>query len=937
MPNPIPPDWMLTDMECVVPPTARGRVSRIDAWQIMDYETASFSGTLAMASPNAKVPPLRIPLPLTGRYDLCIGMHINMCDGIRLKLDADRCFDRLRYDHGATAECQGFQEVRWRTVELNGRETLTIAMDISELKQAERDQSRLNRALRLLSSSNQAIMQGFEEHALLTEVCKLIVETGGHRMAWVGFTEHDEARAVRPIAYFGEESGYLEHAHISWADTERGHGPTGTAIRTGVTQINQDFRSDPRMDPWRKAALARGYRSSIAIPFYCERGVCGALTIYSEQVNAFGRREVELLEELADNLTFGIMVLRTRAEREQAMERLRQSEEHFRLLTENASDVVFMMSLPGMHFEYISPASARLFGYTPEEFQRDPALAQEMIHPDSRGRFAQQLECFKAGDVPPDLEYRIIHKSGALRWMHQRNTPVYSRSGRRRMIAVQGVVTDITERKRVEAQLDNERIRLQTLVKTMPELVWLKDCEGTFLGCNPQFERFFGAKECDIVGKTDYDFVDRELADFFRQKDREAMAAGGPSINEEWITYPDTGERVLLETIKTPIRDDAGQLIGVMGIGRDITARKQDEEELRFKNALLMTENEVSIEGLLVVDEEVKIISHNRRFCDLWDVSEDTVKACDGEQVLQMMMMQMLKPDVFVDKIDDLFKHREASYHGETELQDGRVYEYYTSPMFGARQEYYGRIWYFRDVTEQKQAARNLARSYTELQRLSLRIENARSDERAKIALNLHDEMGAMLAAMKMRVSWLASKLPNGLTQLKEEATQINELVSGAIQTMHHIVSQLRPDLLSEEGLAAAIGDYVKQFRQHTKLECNLVLPEHEFRLDEDQSLTVFRILQESLNNVVKHAQASRVDIVFAEQSKSLSMLVKDNGIGFDADAQKEQSYGLLGIRERALMVGGKARITTKPGKGTRVSVSLPYQTSHIGDVATHA
>ena len=691
------------------------------------------------------------------------------------------------------------------------------------------------------------------------------------------------------------------------------------------------------MDPWRKAALARGYRSSIAIPFYCERGVCGALTIYSEQVNAFGRREVELLEELADNLTFGIMVLRTRAEREQAMERLRQSEEHFRLLTENASDVVFMMSLPGMHFEYISPASARLFGYTPEEFQRDPALAQEMIHPDSRGRFAQQLECFKAGDVPPDLEYRIIHKSGALRWMHQRNTPVYSRSGRRRMIAVQGVVTDITERKRVEAQLDNERIRLQTLVKTMPELVWLKDCEGTFLGCNPQFERFFGAKECDIVGKTDYDFVDRELADFFRQKDREAMAAGGPSINEEWITYPDTGERVLLETIKTPIRDDAGQLIGVMGIGRDITARKQDEEELRFKNALLMTENEVSIEGLLVVDEEVKIISHNRRFCDLWDVSEDTVKACDGEQVLQMMMMQMLKPDVFVDKIDDLFKHREASYHGETELQDGRVYEYYTSPMFGARQEYYGRIWYFRDVTEQKQAARNLARSYTELQRLSLRIENARSDERAKIALNLHDEMGAMLAAMKMRVSWLASKLPNGLTQLKEEATQINELVSGAIQTMHHIVSQLRPDLLSEEGLAAAIGDYVKQFRQHTKLECNLVLPEHEFRLDEDQSLTVFRILQESLNNVVKHAQASRVDIVFAEQSKSLSMLVKDNGIGFDADAQKEQSYGLLGIRERALMVGGKARITTKPGKGTRVSVSLPYQTSHIGDVATHA
>ncbi len=123
------PDWMLTDMESVVPSAARGRISRIDAWQIMDYETTSFSGTLVMASPNARVPPLRIPLPLTGRYDLFIGMHIHMCDGLRLKLDGDRCFDRLRYDSAEADGHQGFQEVRWRTVELDGRGTLTLAMD----------------------------------------------------------------------------------------------------------------------------------------------------------------------------------------------------------------------------------------------------------------------------------------------------------------------------------------------------------------------------------------------------------------------------------------------------------------------------------------------------------------------------------------------------------------------------------------------------------------------------------------------------------------------------------------------------------------------------------------------------------------------------------------------------------------------------------------
>ena len=106
--------------------------------------------------------------------------------------------------------------------------------------------------------------------------------------------------------------------------------------------------------------------------------------------------------------------------------------------------------------------------------------------------------------------------------------------------------------------------------------------------------------------------------------------------------------------------------------------------------------------------------------------------------------------------------------------------------------------------------------------------------------------------------------------------------------------------------------------------------------LGEEQALTVFRILQESLSNVVKHAQAGKVSIIVAAQDKSLSMVVKDDGIGFDADVKKEQSFGLLGIRERALMVGGKARISSAPGKGTRISVSIPYQGRRISDPEAH-
>ncbi|MBK5275168.1 MAG: PAS domain S-box protein [Desulfuromonadales bacterium] len=140
------------------------------------------------------------------------------------------------------------------------------------------------------------------------------------------------------------------------------------------------------------------------------------------------------------------------------------------------------------------------------------------------------------------------------------------------------------ERKRAQDELAAERTMLRTLIDTIPDLIWLKDCDGVFLASNPEFERFFGAPESDIIGKTDYDYVDRELADFFRENDRKAMAAGVPVANEEWITYASDGHRALLETVKTPMYDSKGQLKGVLGIARDITVIKQTEEELHKKN-----------------------------------------------------------------------------------------------------------------------------------------------------------------------------------------------------------------------------------------------------------------------------------------------------------------------------------------------------------------
>lgn len=134
--------------------------------------------------------------------------------------------------------------------------------------------------------------------------------------------------------------------------------------------------------------------------------------------------------------------------------------------------------------------------------------------------------------------------------------------------------------KRVEertCEISETKNQLHTLLDTIPDLIWLKNCEGVYLLCNPMFERFFGAKEEEIVGKTDYDFVNKEMADFFRQKDRLAMEANTLSINEEWVTFADNGHHALLETIKTPMVDETGVLVGILGIARDITVRHTHE------------------------------------------------------------------------------------------------------------------------------------------------------------------------------------------------------------------------------------------------------------------------------------------------------------------------------------------------------------------------
>jgi diguanylate cyclase (GGDEF)-like protein/PAS domain S-box-containing protein len=185
--------------------------------------------------------------------------------------------------------------------------------------------------------------------------------------------------------------------------------------------------------------------------------------------------------------------------------------------------------------------------------------------------------------------------------------------------------------------------QLKSTLNALPDLVWLKDADGVYLSCNPMFERFFGASEADIIGKTDYDFVDRELADSFREHDHMAMAAGKPSINEEWLSFADDGSRRLFETIKTPMLDDDGKPIGVLGIARDITKRAQAEQALLHSRRQAQQYLNIAGVMLVAIDAEGRIQLVNHKGCEVLGVPEAEIL---GKDWINHFLPERVRQDV---------------------------------------------------------------------------------------------------------------------------------------------------------------------------------------------------------------------------------------------------------------------------------------------------
>jgi signal transduction histidine kinase/DNA-binding NarL/FixJ family response regulator len=194
----------------------------------------------------------------------------------------------------------------------DGRQIARAIRYAIERKLAEEELQKLNRILRALGNSNQALMCAREESEFLEGICKIVVEDCGHAMVWIGYAEEDEGKTVRPVAHAGFEEGYLETLKVTWADTERGRGPTGTAIRTGKPAECRNMLTDPKFKLWREEAIKRGYVSSLVLPLLAGSKAFGSITIYSREPDRFSEDEKKLLTELASDIANGIMTIRMR-------------------------------------------------------------------------------------------------------------------------------------------------------------------------------------------------------------------------------------------------------------------------------------------------------------------------------------------------------------------------------------------------------------------------------------------------------------------------------------------------------------------------------------------------------------------------------------------------------------------------------------------------
>jgi PAS domain S-box-containing protein len=464
-------------------------------------------------------------------------------------------------------------EITSHALESGGRRAeLVLANDITDQRRAERELKRSNRLLHTLTECNQVLVRATDERQLLADICGLIVESGGYRMCWIGLAEDEPGRSVRPVAVAGANAGYLDTADISWDDTPRGRGPTGVAIRERRPVVAPAVADDPRMAPWREAASARGFASSIALPLLAEDGRCfGALSLYSAEADAFDTGEIGFLTQLANDIAYGMRALRDRSVRVEVESQLRSTAERLTHLMQTSPIVLYSLRVGDgrLALDEVSENIERILGY-PRGEALAPGWWREHLHPDDRADAEATIaKALATGQA--EHEYRFRHRDGRHLWIRDSLRIVTDANGA--TVEAVGAWLDVSEKRRSEEDM---RVKEAAMESSLAGIA-LADAQGRLTYVNPAFCRMWRVDEAQVPGTSAMQYWARpeEAEEVIR-----ALLTQGKWSGEMQARRSD-GTRFVAQLLASTVRDGHGEPLCLMGSFVDVTDSRQARDALQ--------------------------------------------------------------------------------------------------------------------------------------------------------------------------------------------------------------------------------------------------------------------------------------------------------------------------------------------------------------------
>ncbi|MBS1685180.1 MAG: PAS domain S-box protein [Bacteroidetes bacterium] len=480
-------------------------------------------------------------------------------------------------------------------------------------------------------------------------------------------------------------------------------------------------------------------------------------------------------------------------------------------------------------------------------------------------------------------------------------------------------IRDVTTTRMAIEQLRHERSFTESILSSLPGIFYMYDTSGRFLHWNQNFETVSGYTATEIERMHPLDFFTDEEKPMLQQKIGEVFESESSFVEANFLTR--SGERVPYYFTGRAIEYNGVRCL--LGVGIDIAERRRSEEALvrseeqyryLFNNnpALIIIWDPEAMRVLEVNDAVYSLYGYTRE--EYMNMSVLHYRPAEDHERILAFARQMLSGQARVAR--GTWRHIK---------KDGSLIYVDISSH---RIDYNGRIAVLslaKDITDQHRAEEQLRNSYDDIRRLNAHLQSVREEERLSVAREIHDELGQQLTGLKMDISWLSRRLGSAEDVVRQRLTEVQALIDTTIRTVRRIASDLRPGILEDLGLVAALESQSAEFHRRTGISSILEISQQDTDLSRDLAIVVFRVYQEALTNITRHAQATEVRTTMTCTDGILTMTIADNGRGMDVNQVRSgKTFGLVGMAERAAMLQGSLTLDSSPGRGTTLTISIP-------------